>query len=90
LKINQKLELTEEKIRKFFAYWLNLCDSYVGKENQNSPLFYQKIYNKVILVIEGIDQLFDSERRSAIVSVWLPKFFPRNFRVIVTANSSSE
>jgi hypothetical protein len=29
LNIGQKVELLEEKLRKYFAYWLDVCNSYI-------------------------------------------------------------
>ena len=32
LKIKQKVELLEEKIRKYFAYWLDVCSNELEKQ----------------------------------------------------------
>ena len=32
LKIKQKVELLEEKIRKYFAYWLDVCGAELEKQ----------------------------------------------------------
>lgn len=47
----------------------------------------QEIYDKVIIVIEGVDKFFDNETgKEANIAFWLPQKFPKNVRVIVTAS----
>lgn len=49
------------------------------------------MYDKVILLIEGIDQFVDQETGlEAGVAFWLPKYFPERVRVICTADKDSE
>lgn len=49
------------------------------------------MYNKVILLIEGIDHFIDYQTEmEAVVAFWLPKYFPDKIRVIVTADQGSE
>lgn len=49
------------------------------------------IYDKIILIFEGIDNFKDmlDLHREANVSFWLPKYFPKNIKVIVTAEKNS-
>jgi hypothetical protein len=48
-------------------------------------------YNKVVLIFEGIDYFVDeSKGEEANVAFWLPRFFPENIRVIVTADRNSK
>ena len=88
LNIDQKVELHDEKLRKYFAYWLDVCDQRI--ENQaikNLDIHY----NKIILVFEGIDYFLDKNNgREGNIAFWLPKIFPKNVKVIVTADKDSE
>jgi hypothetical protein len=59
LKLKQNVDLLEENIRKFFAYWLDICSSEV--EKQLVIYCAQEIYHKIVIVIEGVDQFVDSE-----------------------------
>ena len=88
LNIGQKVELHEEKIRKYFAYWLDVCNQRIENQSfQNIDL----IYEKIILVFEGIDYFFDrNSGKEGNIAFWLPKYFPKNVKVIVTADGESE
>ena len=46
---------------------------------------------KIIMIIEGLDKFVehDSEEES-IIKFWLPKFFPKRVKVIVTADKGSK
>ena len=52
------------------------------------------MHGKVILVFEGIDHFIDLESKDEIkeapVAFWLPRFFPKRVKVIVTADKNSE
>lgn len=88
LDIRQKVELLEEKLRVYFQYWLNVCSNSLTKQVLDDK---QDTYDKIILVIEGTDKFIDQQTNSeALVSYWLPKFFPNRIRVIVTADQGSE
>jgi arabinogalactan endo-1,4-beta-galactosidase len=56
LDIKQKVELLEEKLRSYFAYWLGVCNDNLEKQIINDK---KNTYDKVILVIEGIDHFID-------------------------------
>jgi hypothetical protein len=89
LKINQTVDLLEEKIRKYFAYWLDICSS----EIQKQQVIYcsQDIYSKIVIVIEGVDKFTDFETgKEANIAFWLPEFFPKNVKVICTVDENSE
>lgn len=81
--INQKVELLEEKIRKNFNYWLELC----SQKADNSVVYD----GKVVLIIEGLESFkdFDTGIESNI-KFWLPKTFPKNIKVITTAAKGSK
>jgi ribosomal protein L5 len=88
LNIGQKVELHEEKIRKYFAYWLDICNQKI--ENQTFQNL-DHMYEKIILVFEGIDYFVDrSSGKEGNIAFWLPKYFPKNVKVIVTADGRSE
>lgn len=59
LKLNQGVDLLEENIRKFFAYWLDLASSEV--EKQQIIYCSQEIYQKIVIVIEAVDRFTDQE-----------------------------
>lgn len=88
LDIQQKVELLEEKLRRYFAYWLNHCSDKLEKELK----YGEKVnYDKVILIIEGIDLFVDNRyNKEANVAFWLPKFFPKNIKLIVTCDKKSQ
>jgi aminoglycoside phosphotransferase len=49
------------------------------------------LYNKIVLVFEGIDYFLDKNNgREGNIAFWLPKCFPKNVKVIVTADRDSE
>ena len=64
----------------------------------NIETLFEKIalYDKIILIIEGIDNFIEPSSNSlanpteAIVAFWLPRFFPKNIRVICTVDKNSE
>jgi hypothetical protein len=89
LKLKQNVDLLEENIRKFFAYWLDICSAEV--EKQLVIYCAQEIYHKIVIIIEGVDQFIDSETgKEANIAFWLPETFPKNVKVIVTASKGSE
>ena len=48
------------------------------------------IYDKIILIIEGIDHFIDPlTNQEAIVAFWLPRFFPKHVRIIITGDKAS-
>ncbi|CAD8212015.1 unnamed protein product [Paramecium pentaurelia] len=88
LNIKQKVELLEEKLRRYFQYWLEICSRQLEQQIINGAKI---IYDKVILVFEGIDNFREilDMHREANVNFWLPKYFPTNIKVIVTAERQS-
>lgn len=88
MNIDQKVELHDEKLRKYFAYWLDVCNQRI--ENQAIKNL-DVLYNKIILVFEGIDYFLDKNNgREGNIAFWLPRVFPKNVKVIVTADRDSE
>jgi hypothetical protein len=84
LNIGQKVELHEEKLRKYFSYWLQVCNDTIENQVINNP---EIIYEKIILVFEGIDYFADRDtNREGNIAFWLPKYFPKHIKVIVTAD----
>jgi hypothetical protein len=84
LNIGQKVELHEEKLRNYFAYWLDVCDQKIERQVIENV---DKIFSKIILVFEGIDYFVDrGTNKEGNISFWLPKYFPKNVKVIVTAD----
>ena len=81
--IKMKVELLEEKIRKNFSYWLDLCSKKADKS---------VVYDgKIIIVLEGLEYFKDFEtQRESNIKFWLPKSFPKNVRIIVTASKDSK
>lgn len=59
MKIKQGVDLLEEKIRKYFAYWLDTCSTEI--EKQQVLLSSNDIFSKIIVVIEGVDKFIDQE-----------------------------
>lgn len=47
LNIGQKVELHEEKLRNYFAYWLDVCDQKIERQVIENV---DKIFSKIILV----------------------------------------
>lgn len=88
LNIDQKVELHDEKLRKYFAYWLDVCDQRI----ENQAIKNMDVhYNKIVLVFEGIDYFLDKNNgKEGNIAFWLPKCFPKNVKVIVTADKESE
>ena len=89
LKLKQNVDLLEQNIRKFFAYWLDIVSAEV--EKQQIIYCSQEIYHKVVIVIEGVDRFTDQEiGKEANIAFWLPERFPKNVKVIVSARRQSE
>jgi hypothetical protein len=80
--IKQKVELLEEKIRKNFFYWLDLC----SRKIQKNVTFD----GNIIILIEGIEHFKDIETgRESNLKFWLPKVFPDRIKFIITAEKNS-
>lgn len=63
---------------------MDVCDQKI--ENQIIQNV-DTIYDKIILVFEGIDYFVDrGTGKEGNLSFWLPKYFPKNVKVIVTAD----
>jgi hypothetical protein len=78
------VELLEEKLRKYFLYWLDVC----SRRMENEVSFD----GNVIVVIEGIDSFNEPEFhqfKEAHLKFWLPKTLPNRIRFIVTADAKS-
>lgn len=76
------MELVEEKLRKYFYYWLDVCSRKIKKN-----VLYDA---NVIIVLEGIDLFVDSETgEEPSTKFWLPKTFPERIKCIVTVNPNS-
>lgn len=76
------MELLEEKLRKYFFYWLDICARKI-----KDTVVYD---GKIIIVIEGIENFIEPEtRKESSLKFWLPSSFPQGVRVIVTAEPDS-
>lgn len=71
---------------------------FVQKKQSNISFFYlifnrkSVVYDgKIILIIEGLESFRDYETRNeSNIKFWLPKCFPKNVKVIVTASKESK
>ena len=81
--IKQKVELLEEKIRKNFYYWLDICSRKIKKN--------VTFDGDILIIIEGIEHFrdMDSDTESNL-KFWLPRIFPERVRFIVTCDRDSE
>lgn len=83
LNIKQKVELLEEKLRKNFYYWLDLCSRKVEKE--------VTFDGDIIIIIEALEQFKDHDSGlESNLRFWLPRIFPNRIRFIVTADPGCE
>jgi hypothetical protein len=83
LKINQKVDLQCEGLRKYFSYWLEVCHRKMELQIDDIP------YRRLIIVIEGIDSIFEPELGNfPNLDHWLP-ILPSSVRMIVTYEKGS-
>jgi hypothetical protein len=82
------VELLEEKLRRYFAYWLDLSNKELEQQIVKNA---GKIYDRVIIVFEGIDSFHEQNdvNCESNVAFWLPRVFPSRIKVIVTCDSKS-
>lgn len=67
---------------------MQVCNDTIESQPISNP---EVIYERIILVFEGIDYFADREtNREGNIAFWLPKCFPRHVKVIVTADPQSE
>jgi hypothetical protein len=52
--IKQKVEVNEEKIRRYFSYWLDITSQKIEKENIGYDTAEKQV---LIIVIDGIEEL---------------------------------
>ena len=79
MNIKQKVELLEEKLRKNFYYWLDLCSRKILKE--------VTFDGDIIIIIEALEQFKDPDSGlESNLRFWLPRVFPNRIRFIVTAD----
>jgi hypothetical protein len=87
LNISQKVELHEEKLRRYLAYWLEVCDRSIESQAINNV---DQQYEKVILIFEGVNYFVDRDsQREGNISFWLPITFPAHIRVIISVDKGS-
>jgi len=80
--VSQKVELLEDKLERYFHYWLDVCSRALAAKIVDD--------STIILVFEGINLFRDPDtREEANVGLWLPKHFPARIKVIITAESDS-
>lgn len=80
------MELNEERVRRYFPYWLETASSvierrYIGYEESEKK--------KVVIVIEGADRVVDGKGVGVVPTFWLPQILPKNVRLILTAAPDS-
>jgi hypothetical protein len=79
--IQNKLEITEEKIRGLFGRWLEIVNDRLA-EGHNS-------YRRLIIIVDGIDKFLDPSGKEERPD-WLPYELPKNIKAIYTANTDSK
>ena len=73
--------MNEEKIRRFFKYWLDVTSEQIEKDN----LGYSRAEKETLcIIIEGIDQLTNSRGEKVFPEFWLPQHLPKNVRLILS------
>lgn len=80
--IRRKLDLSEEKLRMNFYYWLDLASRKIKK--------LKYFDGDLIIVIEGVNFITDSDRNlETSLKFWLPKLLPERVRLIISLSDSS-
>ncbi len=85
LNITQKIELQEEKLRRYFNYWLEVCD----RKLERQLIEGETDYRQIIVILEGIDCFLDDSGNESVIPFWLPELLPPRIRFIVTARKHS-
>ena len=81
--IKQRVQLLEEKLRKFFAYWLDITS-----RKLNKTVNYD---GNVILLYDQIDLMEEQESgKESIAKFWLPGKFPSRVNCIVSCQTDSK
>lgn len=80
--IRRKLDLSEEKLRTNFYYWLDLASRKIKK--------LKYFDGDLVIVIEGANYICDHDRHvETSLKFWLPKTLPDRVRLILTLNDDS-
>lgn len=83
LQINQKVETNEEKLRRFFPYWMEVCSKALQKKNLEEG---KSRARRIILVICGVDSFTNENGEPLLPGYWLPETFPEGIKLLVSAN----
>jgi hypothetical protein len=82
LGLNQKVELSEEKLRQYFGYWLELADAKIEREYIG---YSQREKRKVIVIVEGGERVVDGRGQLVGAEFWVPGMGNcRNVGMVVT------
>lgn len=80
--IRQRLELSEEKLRINFYYWLDLA----SRKIKNLKYFD----GDLIIVIEGVNYISDQDKHNeSSLKFWLPRILPDRVKLILTISKQS-
>lgn len=79
--MSQKVEILEEKLRKYFPYWLDISVKKIKEEIVNDA--------NIIIIIDGADQFIDQSGKDTSAKFWLPRFFPLGVKIILTVSKGS-
>lgn len=81
------MDLNEEKLRRYFKYWLEVASDHIDKQFLG---YAREEVPKVVIVIEGIDECLDSKGNLVENEFWLPHHIPKNVKLILTTKSLKE
>lgn len=81
------MDLNEEKLRRYFKYWLEVASDHIEKEFVG---YARTEVPKVVIVIEGVDECLDSKGNLVENQFWLPQQIPKNVKLILTTKSLKE
>lgn len=80
--IRQRLELSEEKLRINFYYWLDLA----SRKIKNLKYFD----GNLVILIEGVNFISDQDKNNeSSLKFWLPKVLPDRVKLILTISKDS-
>lgn len=80
--IRQRLELSEERLRINFSYWLDLA----SRKMKNLKYFD----GNLVVVIEGVSHVADQDRHAeSSLKFWLPRVLPDRVKLILAVSRES-
>jgi predicted homoserine dehydrogenase-like protein len=75
------VEILEEKLRKYFPYWLDISIKKIKEQIVNDA--------NIIIIIDGVDQFIDSSGKDTVAKFWLPTRLPLRVKMILTVKKES-